>query len=332
MSPLSPDALKACAAAFGFQPEELTFISASQNHVYRVERKNASPVILRISLDRCHAESEIEAELRWLNWLHGEAHCDFVCVPLPSPGGKLLEIVHMEDSSAFVSVFQHAPGRPIAETDLNDGLYFTLGRRLGKLHAHTKNYPEPPDCRRRPWHESRLLNEDLERYVPAGLTGFRKAVRGLIAELKALPSRPDSYGMIHADYYFQNLFIDDGRLWLFDFDNCEHGYFLQDLATCLYDCTFNRLTREQRTADPACAFSRQFWDELVCGYREQHSLPINWAESLRAFVVLREAVIYIHYHRMYTGSDKPESFWTAIDEMRRNVEEGRSSLGWVNQL
>jgi Ser/Thr protein kinase RdoA (MazF antagonist) len=327
MKPLDPAALELCAAAYGLRAGELSFISASQNHVYRAERDGARS-ILRITHDRCHTLPEVQGELRWVTWLRDEASCDdFVCAPYPSPQGALVETVIHEGETFLVTRFQHAAGRPLEEQDLTPELFHLMGRRLGRLHRHTIGYVEDPKQPRRHWFQSRLLNEDLERHLPPGREAFKEAVRALIAELRKLPVIPTSYGMVHGDFYYGNCYTDEGRLRLFDFDNCEHAYFLHDLATAYYDCVFNRLTRRQRAEDLP-GFSRDFWEHFLAGYTEQ-ALELD-RTALRKFLILREAVIYVHYHRIYDMSTRPKEVQEGVDQMRRNVEERTCAIPWLN--
>jgi Ser/Thr protein kinase RdoA (MazF antagonist) len=55
----------------------------------------------------------------------------------------------------------------------------------------------------------------------------------LVNDLRIDASDPP--GLVHGDISFTNVFLDGGTLTLFDFDNCEVGTVVQDLATVLYD-------------------------------------------------------------------------------------------------
>ena len=90
-------------------------------------------------------------------------------------------------------------------------------------------YPQPH------WHESRLLREDMESLGARLSPAIRRNVADIIDELRHEPMTPDSYGLIHREVSINNRHLEEGRAWIFDFGNCECGYFLQDLATVLYD-------------------------------------------------------------------------------------------------
>lgn len=87
--------------------------------------------------------------------------------------------------------------------------------------------------------------------------------------------------------------MDGDLLWIIDFDNCEHGHFVQDFATILYDSIYCRVLNKFADAGSTTASPR---------YR------------------LREAVIYIHYYRTLDVPALDDSFKAGLEVMRTNIE------------
>ncbi len=148
--------------------------------------------------------------------------------------------------------------------------------------------------------------------------GFRSAVNLLIGDLEPTPAMQR---LVHADIYFGNTFLQGSRLWIFDFDNCEIAPAELDLATVFYDgvlCHFmNKVPSEQLTE-----LVRRHWHAFIDGYRCVRDAPLDFA-VLRKFIVLREAAIYVHYHRILDFSTLSDAVKAGFKRMRENVQLGR---------
>jgi len=308
--------LKLLCEPFGFRPEDTRRIGWSQNEVFEAGPADDRS-ILRVSHGRGRTLEQVNAELAWIDDLASRG-ID-VCRPRPSLDGRRCERVILSGTEYLVAHFNRAPGRAIVNADIDDSLYARLGRLTAQLHAASfdgsklakDKYPRPM------WYASRLLTDDLDIHAPVISRSFRAAVRQLIGELR--PLTDGSLGLVHADISFGNGFLDGERLWIFDFDNCETGSIVQDLATVLYDSIFCRLLNRVPDAELAMR-TRQRWTAFLNGYRDIRALgPID-PQMLRKFLILREAVIYTHYCRVLDQSALSETWRAGMDQMRRNVE------------
>ncbi|MBI1346884.1 phosphotransferase [bacterium] len=307
---------------FGIDPAGLRFISHSQNAVYSYDGA-AGRAVLRVSVDRGRTLAQIEAELLWIRDL-AERGCQ-VCQPRRSLHGRWCEHMAFEDGNCYAVLFDHAPGRQLELSDLDAGFYQNLGRLTARLHAASFDVAPPEiTLRDRPrWYESRLLTTDIERYCPTTATPFKGAVASLIAELR--PSVEQELGIIHGDLSLSNIHRDGDQLWLFDFDNCEIGCIWQDFAVILYDSIYCRLlhrVQDDQLADRCQELSMAF----LQGYQSLRPLKEFSSELLRGFLILREAVIYTHYCRILDPATLTNAFRAGMDEMRRHVETGSTSL------
>ena len=329
MNALNETVLNLIARELKVESVAFKLITISQNHVYRFHW-GENETILRISNNRDHGQQDILAELGWIMALSAKGLS--VCVPYLLPSGNLCDFVTFEGSKYYYVCFSHASGRPIDASDVDQPLYRLMGRLIGEMHQAAEGYHKEGKSRlaRREWHESRLLLDDMERYLPDNRDAFKKAVRSLISEIREIPVAPKDYGLIHGDVSFQNCYISGQDLTIFDFENCEYGLFTEDLAVAYYSAIFNSLTGKQRR-NSIGQFANDFWSALRAGYSEVRQLPDDWILSLEPLLILREAVIYTHYHRIFDISKESESFQMGVDEMRANVESHRVGFPWKHQ-
>lgn len=305
------------ARPYGFAPGDLEHLRSSQNHVYLAQRGGAKS-ILRVSKGRHRTRQDVEAELAFVGFL--AARGVNVCLPLPAPDGEVCVALSLEGEEHIVTCFEHAPGRKIMPGDIAPPVYEKLGGVLAELHRHTLHLPADHAARARPhWHESRLLREDVAELRGRLPPAFVESLGDLMEKLRELPVTRETYGLVHADACLGNCFLDGDRLWVFDFDNCEHGHLAQDFATILYDSIYCRMLNQ--FADEGLNDRiAPLWAGLWRGYAKAGPLAGVEAVQLKHFFLLREAVIYMHYHRTLDVAAVADSFKAGLEVMRRNVE------------
>jgi hypothetical protein len=69
-----------------------------------------------------------------------------------------------------------------------------------------------------------------------------------------------------------------------------------------------------------------FWDAFISGYAPYGPLRLFSATHLETFFLLREAVIYVHYHRVLNFDTLSPSFLEGMNLMRQNVETRKHQL------
>ncbi|WP_425617349.1 phosphotransferase enzyme family protein [Anatilimnocola sp. NA78] len=319
-SQLDPSLLQLLVEPYGLAAADLRWIRSSQNCVY--EHAGDPPAIVRISHGRGRTLEQVEAEIAWVAELAAQGLP--VCQAILSPAGRMCERVIHNGQEFLVVRFQRAPGRKVELADSDAAVYRQLGQLTGRLHeASFARVSDVSTRYHRPrWFDSRLLTADLERYA-AGQPAFQKWVYGLIAQLAG--QTRDALGLVHADIHFGNLFLHDGQLWIFDFDNCEYGSVEQDLATMLYDAIYCRVLNRVPPAE-VNTHVRSRWQSFLGGYRTVRRDHAFDEELLRKFLVLREAIIYLHYHRVLDLNSVSRAFLAGLDQMRRNVEQETTEI------
>jgi Ser/Thr protein kinase RdoA (MazF antagonist) len=223
----------------------------------------------------------LEAEAEWLEHLVSKG----VRAPRTYASINSLDVERVPSGDSYFSVisYERLTGEPIGDPLWNDTLFRLWGRLIGRLHRLSLKHL--PKKRRYAWYESDFLN--LEAHIPMSEREIRASAERVIQSVKDLPVSDFQYGLIHADVYQDNSFWADGELFLFDFDNCECGHYISDIAIALYAA----LWRVPNGADLA-EFSERFLRSLLVGYREEHQLSRTEIEALPLFLQLREVLIY----------------------------------------
>jgi len=250
-------------------------------HAFTFDAETSTgPCILKVAHPSHRTYEHLESEVAWLSYL--------IAKGVRAPGNHrsinslFVERVPAADSYFSVVSYEKLIGETIEDALLAEALFRPRGTLIGQLHRLSSGYL--PKAQPYAWYESDFL--DVERYIPTD-HDIRNNARRIIQDVKELPSSQFQYGLIHSDVYQENMFLADGELWLFDFDNCEYGHYISDIAIALYAA----LWRVPNEADRA-EFSERFLRSLLVGYREQHQLSRTEIEALPLFLQLREVLIY----------------------------------------
>lgn len=273
-----PEIRDQCFSRFGVTTARLV----SNWHSFTFEAETpAGPCILKITHSSHRTDDQLEAETDWVFFLVSNG----VGVPRinVSLNSLRVERVPVGDSYFCVVSYEKLIGEPIGDSLWNERLFRRWGALIGKLHRLSREYV--PKKWRYTWYESDFLN--LGTYIPITDPEIRQSAERIIKCVKHLPLSDFQYRLIHADVYQENLFWAKGHLLLFDFDNCEYGHHVSDIAIALYAA----LWRDLDQLNPA-QFSERFLRALLLGYREEHALSRTEIEALPLFLQLREVLIY----------------------------------------
>ena len=125
----------------GCVPEPLCY---SENHTYRVTRRDGNPVAtLRICRPGYRSLRELQSEIDWLSHLNNEVKLEGIEIirPIPALDGSAVQAVTLHDGSVFHGVaFAYMDG---VTPDEGDGeamrrLFRRLGSLAAALHEHTR--------------------------------------------------------------------------------------------------------------------------------------------------------------------------------------------------
>jgi amicoumacin kinase len=284
------------ARRYGLPATELTRLAAFENYVYEGENADGDTVILRISHSTRRTIDYTRGEVELVRYLAAAG------IPIASPvlseSGQFVErIDDREPGDYFVAtaferadgiVFDDAP--PLKERYWKPPLFRDLGRLFARLHNRAQTYkPSNPRFARQQWYEYDVV--DIDRFAPPDEQLVRERTARIIERLKALPQSPEHYGLIHADLHPHNFCFADGKITAFDFDNCEHAWFVKDIAVLLFYVARgeDRANRDEATA----AFLAPFLD----GYRELRPCEREWLAAVPDMLALQRSMNYALFHQ-----------------------------------
>ncbi|MFZ5981909.1 MAG: phosphotransferase enzyme family protein [Candidatus Zixiibacteriota bacterium] len=275
--------LNEATAFYETTPDRLNRLGSFESIVYEFE-KDRRRYILKITHSLHRSLELIQGELEWVRYL-AEGGVGVSPVVL-SKNGQLVERVDVDDSYFLVYVFEKASGRLPSSDNWGAGLFEKWGQTLGRMHRRTKTFvPSHSACRRFHWHEDYTM--ELEKFIPASQPLVLEKGKLLRQRLHNLPCDRDAYGLVHCDLHHGNFFVDDGRLTVFDFDDCQYHWFAFDIAIPLF-----YVLRDARVNPDDMAFASGFMTAFMTGYNQENHLDREWMERLPLFLKLRELELY----------------------------------------
>lgn len=296
---------------------EVKYIGGFQNIIYEYERSGTS-YILRFTHSSHREIHQVQAELDWIDYLSSSGVS--VSRPVASVHGRMLEVLQLKDSCFIVSSFEKAPGKKIfyPECMNNDLLSEACGELTGRIHALSQTYePVGRLARRHHWNENYYIRH-ARKYIPADQHKVWANIERLMKEMQDL-EQGEHYGLIHGDINVGNFFVDGSRITLFDFDECQYSWFVEDIAIQLFYMIYVVLddsTPERHEQ------ARRFMRFFLQGYEKHHSLDLASLKQMERFLRLREFIVYVGMHRSFDMTKLDD--WTAayLRESRRRLEEG----------
>ncbi|MCP4541455.1 MAG: phosphotransferase [Chloroflexi bacterium] len=317
--------LNKALSKYGVAKENVQLLDGFESFIYEYD-KSGKGYVLRISHSLHRTPDLIQGEIEWINYLADNG------VPaaraVTSEHGNLVEPISAKDGSHFTATsFERARGTYSTKVDWNNGLAVQLGQIVGRMHALTKHF-EPSDARfrRHEWHKV-FSDGFAEQYLPASETKVITKFNELLEYLYALPKDKDSYGLIHSDVHGGNFYMDEGKVTLFDFDDCQYAWFIYDIAMALfYAISHNCVSKEDIT------WAHSFFGQFMEGYRREHTIDPEWLRQIPYFLKLREIDLYIIIHRSFDLDDLDPWCTSFMDNRRYKIENNVPyvELDWDN--
>ena len=280
------EALKRYAIA----QDNLHALDGFESFIYTYEKENSN-YILRISHSFRRTRHAICGEVDWINYLADNAVP--VCRAIPSEKDEFVEIIEADDGYFPIVSFEKAPGGPPGKDQWNADLFQEMGRVMGKMHALAKEYqPAHPSFRRSSWHEETECF--AEKYLPPSEQTAVEKFNALRDYLHTLRTDVDAYGLVHIDFHDGNFFVENGRIMLFDFDDCQYSWFADDIAMALfYAVPHHCVGAENLNA------AKHFFQAFMEGYHHENALEDHWLKQVPYFLKRREIDLYIVIHRSF---------------------------------
>lgn len=268
-------------------------IGGYQNLVFEFIQNN-KPYIFRISDSITRSEEKINSELEWCIFLLGQGVP--LSRPLKSSSGHLTETADRDGIKMTATLFEKAPGRKMSYPEYlnNIEIFKQLGQITGKIHNASKGYTSP-NIKRNSWAENYYL-KNIYNYIPEIEIDIRNAYELLMMDFKLLNCNINSFGLIHGDINIGNFCISDNQITLFDFDECQYSWFVEDIAIQLFYTIYlfgddSRIERQEM----ADKFMRYF----LSGYYSENNLDDYWIEKIPEFLKLRELIVHVGIYKKW---------------------------------
>ncbi|KLU09561.1 phosphotransferase enzyme family protein [Kocuria sp. SM24M-10] len=286
----------------------LELVKYRENYVFRLTEPTGTSYAVRLHRAGYRTDAEIRTELAYLQAL-GERGLHVPEI-VPAVSGELVCLVDAEDGETFYLDVQKwlensSPLGDVADaiagtSALEPETFRQLGVLTAELHHHTMTIGRTPGFRRSAWDAEGLAGaaplwgnplavQELNHDQAALLTG---ALSKLKAELEAIGTTPEVYGVIHADLTPENVLVQDGRLIMIDFDDFGEGWHLFDLATTLFFFVPHPRYDEYRQA-------------LLQGYRSARPVPDSFFDAWDA-VLLARGTTYLGWAAARRGDETAE--------------------------
>lgn len=298
------------AAKFNVNVDTLQLIGGFSNNVFECSRKGEA-IILKFYPSSTYKKETILAELDWICFLHTSGVN--VTKPLHSVHGELFEVIPSDQEECYVLAFEKAKGTFIDTSDTkswNKALFYTFGKTLGNIHFLSKQY-KPSQIHH--WNEGLLFSKTLDHVCEDVIAKWE----WFLSELQQLPKDNNGYGMIHHDLHHKNFYVHNNELVLFDFGDCEHNWFMYDIAIVLYHAvqTVDENDREGRKD-----FAIRFMTSFLQGYLQENDLDRHWLTKLPFFLNYRQTYSYIYFETFLPEDQKNnEKVKQILDSMREKI-------------
>jgi Ser/Thr protein kinase RdoA (MazF antagonist) len=271
------------ADCYGVKPDEVKSIGGFANMVYAYDKDDQS-FILRIGHHSMREADQVAGEIEWMDYL-GQNGIP-LARPVRSRNGRWVEMIG-EPADSFIAVsFERAAGNPVTPPDWTPELFRQMGQLLGRMHRLTKSYrPSRPEIKRMAY------TDEVCRYarelLPQEDAPIKDCFNRIYENILNLSQTEDVYGLVHTDVHRGNFFLDQGKMTLFDFDDCQYSWFADDIAMALFYAIPLRLESPQREQATA-----HFFTEFMRGYVQENELPKGWFKHIPDFLAIREIVVY----------------------------------------
>lgn len=292
MSAPSLDSLTSTARAvveeeYGLAVSAVSHLATHSNVLFRVDLKDGRRLVLRVSQPTSNTRSNLQIEVAWLSTLVQDTRLH-VTEPIPTPDGRLVVDLPVDDEARCCVLFTWVPGEPLGNGAGTSG-YRAMGRVAALLHGHGSWRP-PDGLSLRRWDRTFYYPEELDPVVIDDFrydhffARLRPIIRRVAAACDDFIARrwsEETPMVVHGDLHEWNLHLYLGRAWVIDFEDVMLALPAQDIATSLYGA---------RTRDDLAALEGAFRE----GYEEERAWPVRGREELEVYWAARQVMLMNH--------------------------------------
>lgn len=284
--------LQEIAQRYGIHPRQLKLIRQQIDLIFTCSSRGEDSVF-KVAHSSKQRSDKIFSEVDWLD--HLRKNGVNIAFPIASENGKLMEVVKSSDTYFTVVKYSKAEGRQVTFRDWNDSFFEELGRLTGRLHSATKSYVPADGIIKR---DDCVVN-DSERVRKNNAPGSElvEAMDRLLQRANTIPRDKNSYGLLHNDINDGNMFIDRGKICLFDSADCAYSWYVTDIAVILLYAiiNFDNNLPGQRLNMLVRNFMTHFWK----GYLEHNTISEAEVALIPDVMHLKSIFAFDHIQKVY---------------------------------
>lgn len=307
-------------AFYGAEPGSVKDLGGFEAFVFEYQKDNRA-YILKITHTVRRTVAYLMGEIEFVNYL-GDNDVPLARV-VPSENGRMVETVDDGRGGQFlIYAFEKIDGALSEPEDWTDSFVSEWGEIIGAMHRLTRQF-EPSDMiyKRRQWFQDDIYNFD--KYVPAQDTVTLKNCQAVRDKIKQYPTDKNSFGLIHGDLHHGNFFKNnDGRIVVFDFDDCEYHYLISDVTMPLY---YTYLSMRKKGEKNLTGFAENFFARFMAGYKKNYRLDKFWFDKMDDFLMLRSAILFTIFNQVWPDYENDEKKKAMVDN-HRNILSGASRM------
>ncbi len=282
----SQEIAKQAAAFYGTEFSKLKLLRDNVSVIYGF-KKEGKEYILRIIHSSTDSKEKILAEVDWLHYLQkGGAN---IAMPVESIHGNLLEVIPAGDTYFTAVKFNKALGEKVEQRNWKPEVFKETGRVTGKIHRLTKAYVPAANILRK----QDCIEVDAtraEKYFKGKHPDMLENLYKTLEKVNKLPRDRDSYGLVHNDINRGNMFIDKGKICLFDSADCAYTWFVTDIALTLFYAVQYKMQEPQNLIPHIGEFMSNYWS----GYLTENKIPEGQIEFIPTLMTLKAIFVYNH--------------------------------------
>lgn len=234
-------------------------------------------------------ESDYLFELDWLKYLQ-EKRCA-ISYPVARKDGSFLGSIQAPEGLRYYVLFSFAEGD---HAFLNRKRAFLLGKEIARIHMISKKFQtshEKPPLDLNFLLEIPVLN--IKKYLGTQYAEEQERLDALAVMLKEkilslLYFKGNDWGLIGGDFHgFNQNFVGDRRLTLFDFDLCGYGWRSYDLAVFRW-LQLSDLNVGENIIKTFFNGRYLIWSAFLSGYQSVRRLSPAELEAIPFFVQIRQ--------------------------------------------
>ena len=277
--------------SYGISNAKVSCINFGFNATYSVETETGVRYALRININSAKTINNLLAEIEWVRHLNRTAGIN---TPTPIATLKdefIVSSIHPESGlTLFALMYSWLEGEEIGDEPTLDQLH-EVGKAIALLHRDSSNFVlssqlELPTFDDFFWSTEDFLFSEKSKLSPADKSLLQEA-HDLIMEFTRDLYKSSPVHIIHADVHGWNLMWHEGKLSIFDFDDCGFGVEAQDIAVALYYLD----TPEQEQA-------------LLAGYTSIKPLPKYSDNAMKALLLHRRLLLLNYLYETKNQEEK----------------------------